>query len=85
MKVCPVQRYGLPAVIDHYQETGQILGSRTDELEGFIWPVDGRFYGPGEKPKSAVSPEMLHPPDLVFDPARRLPATTTDDITRTTY
>jgi epoxyqueuosine reductase len=85
MKVCPVQRYGLPAVIDHYQETGKILGTRTDELEGFIWPIDGRYYGPGEKPKSAVSVEMLHPADLVFDPERKRPAKTTDDITRTTY
>jgi epoxyqueuosine reductase len=85
MKVCPVQRYGLPAVIEHYKETGTILGSRTDELEGFIWPIDGRYYGPGEKPKSAVKAEMLHPPDLVFDPDRKLPTTTTDDITRTTY
>jgi epoxyqueuosine reductase len=86
MKVCPVQRYGLPTVIDHYRETGKILGSRTDELEGYIWPIDGRYYGPGEKPRSAVSPGMLRPPDLVFDYRREVPkGPTTEDITRTTY
>jgi ferredoxin len=86
MKVCPVQRYGLPTVIDHYRETGKILGTGTDELEGYIWPVDGRYYGPGQKPRSAVSSEMLHPPDLVFNAHREVPrGPTTQDITRTTY
>jgi ferredoxin len=86
MKVCPVQRYGLPAVIDHYTSTGKILGAGTDELEGYTWPVDGRYYGPGEKPKSAVSDEMLKPRTLIFDPKRKLPATTIgDDVYRTSY
>ncbi len=86
MKVCPVQRYGLPTVIDHYRETGKILGTGTDELEGYIWPIDGRYYGPGKKPRSAVSSEMLRPRDLVFNPRRELPTgPTTEDITRTTY
>jgi epoxyqueuosine reductase len=86
MKVCPVQRYGLPAVIDHFTSTGKILGSGTDELEGYTWPVDGRHYGPGEKPKSAVSDEMLKPRTLIFDPKRKLPATAIgDDVFRTSY
>jgi ferredoxin len=50
MKVCPVQRYGLPAVVAEFERSGEILGSRTDELEGYTWPLDGRYYGPGERP-----------------------------------
>jgi epoxyqueuosine reductase len=60
MKVCPVQKYGLPAVLEHYSETREILGKGSDELEGYDWP-DGRRYGPGTKPRSAVSQEMLEP------------------------
>jgi epoxyqueuosine reductase len=60
MKTCPVQKYGLPAVLSHYDRTGKVLGKGTDELEGYYWP-DGRRYGPGEKPRSAVSKEMLEP------------------------
>lgn len=60
MKTCPVQKYGLPAVITHYAETGEILGKGSDELESYHWP-DGRWYGPGKKPRSAVSKEMLEP------------------------
>jgi NAD-dependent dihydropyrimidine dehydrogenase PreA subunit len=55
MKVCPVQRYGLAAVYDHYAETGEILGTGTDELEGYTWPGDGRFYGPGGTPRVPAS------------------------------
>jgi len=55
MKVCPVQRYGLAAVYDHYAETGEILGTGTDELEGYTWPEDGRFYGPGGTPRVPAS------------------------------
>jgi hypothetical protein len=50
MKVCPVQRYGLDAVLSHYEKTGAILGAKTDELEGYDWPLDGRHYGPAERP-----------------------------------
>jgi epoxyqueuosine reductase QueG len=53
MKVCPVQRYGLAAVYDEYERTGRILGTGTDELEGFDFPVDGRHYPPGQMPKLA--------------------------------
>jgi epoxyqueuosine reductase len=60
MKTCPAQKYGLPAVLSHYDRTGKVLGKGTDELEGYCWP-DGRRYGPGEKPRSAVSKEMLEP------------------------
>jgi hypothetical protein len=55
MKVCPVQRYGLRAVLDEYRRSGQILGKDTDDLEGFDWPLDGRQYGPNEKPHVPAS------------------------------
>lgn len=51
MKVCPVQRYGLDAVLDQYEEDGTIMGRGTDELEGYVWPLDGVRYGPGERPR----------------------------------
>jgi epoxyqueuosine reductase len=50
MKVCPVQRYGLAAVLDEYKQSGRILGKDSDELEGYRWPLDGRRYGPGTRP-----------------------------------
>ncbi|WP_169515236.1 hypothetical protein [Amycolatopsis benzoatilytica] len=59
MKVCPIQRYGLQAVLDEYERSGKILGKGTDELEGFHWPVDGRHYGPGEKPR--ITHELMFP------------------------
>jgi ferredoxin len=51
MKVCPVQKYGLPAVHEHFESTGRVLGRGTDELEGYDWPLDGKRYGPGDRPK----------------------------------
>jgi ferredoxin len=51
MKVCPVQRYGLARVLDHFERNdGEVLGVGTDELEGYVWPLDGRHYGPGARP-----------------------------------
>jgi ferredoxin len=49
MKVCPVQRYGMKPVLDHYAETGQILGKGTHLLEGYSLRDKG-YYGPGELP-----------------------------------
>ena len=71
MKVCPVQRYGLDAILEHREKTGEILGVGTDELEGYDWPLDGRHYGPGQTPK--VGDEVLKNQDLVFDYSRREP------------
>ena len=51
MKVCPIQRYGLAEVIGHRETTGEILGVGSDELEGYDWPLDGRRYGPGQRPR----------------------------------
>jgi len=51
MKVCPIQRYGLRAVLEEFEGSGRILGKGTDELEGYDWPLDGRHYAPGQKPR----------------------------------
>jgi epoxyqueuosine reductase len=67
MKTCPVQRYGLDAVAGHFEKTGEILGKGTAELEGFRWPLDGRFYGPGEKPAAGGEQSLVKPPGWVFD------------------
>jgi len=49
MKVCPVQKYGLKNVMDHYSATGQVLGKGTHDLEGFNLEGKG-YFGPGELP-----------------------------------
>jgi ferredoxin len=72
MKVCPIQRYGLESVKDHFIEHGEILGAETDELEGYTWPLDGRFYGAKQKPR-IDSREVIHPRGWSFDPDRVLP------------
>lgn len=71
MKVCPVQRYGLAAVLEEYQRSGRILGRDTDDLEGYDWPLDGRHYPPGVKPRLPV--EMIRPAGFAFDPDRTEP------------
>lgn len=79
-KVCPIQRYGLPAVLEEFKATGEVLGKGTDELEGYYWPLDGRYYGAGEKPPRAFE-ELSATADFVFDPSRKhLPlVSVTDD------
>ncbi len=49
MKVCPVQRYGMKPVMEHYVETGEVLGKGTDNLEGYEIRDKG-YFGPGELP-----------------------------------
>jgi epoxyqueuosine reductase QueG len=49
MKVCPVQRYGLQAVADELERSGEILGKGTPELESYRF--EGVRYGPGERPR----------------------------------
>lgn len=68
MKVCPVQRYGLDEVLDHYRRTGEILGKDSDDLEGYDWPLDGRHYGPAATPH--VPDTVVKPPGFEFDPTR---------------
>ena len=43
MKVCPIQRYGMPQVMNHYIETGNVLGKGSDNLEGYELPDKGYF------------------------------------------
>ena len=49
MKVCPIQRYGMKPVMEHYVATGEVLGKGTDNLEGFTLDDKG-YFGPGELP-----------------------------------
>ncbi|MDA0771203.1 MAG: hypothetical protein BZY79_02665 [SAR202 cluster bacterium Casp-Chloro-G4] len=51
MKVCPIQKYGMPEVMKHYVETGGgILGKDSHNLEGYAFE-DGTYFGPGELPQ----------------------------------
>ena len=50
MKVCPIQRYGMKPVMEHYVETGGVLGKGTENLEGYTLRDKGHF-GPGEMPQ----------------------------------
>jgi hypothetical protein len=50
MIVCPVQRYGMKPVMEHYVETGEVLGKGTQNLEGYSMQGEGHF-GPGELPR----------------------------------
>ena len=49
IKVCPVQKYGMKAVMEHYVTTGQVLGKGSNELEGYELEDQG-YFGPGELP-----------------------------------
>jgi Pyruvate/2-oxoacid:ferredoxin oxidoreductase delta subunit len=59
MKVCPVQRYGLQAVHAEFERTGRVKGVHSDELEGYQWPVDGKFYGADARPR--LDPQFFRP------------------------
>ena len=69
MRVCPIQKYGMKAVMGHYADTGQVLGKGTHELEGYSIRDIG-YFGPGELP--SFDNEFFHIPqgkgeDLLFD------------------
>ncbi len=49
MKVCPIQKYGMQNVMEHYAATGQVLGKGTHDLEGYELGEKG-YFGPGELP-----------------------------------
>jgi ferredoxin len=51
--VCPVQRYGLPAVYQEFERSGGILGRFTDDLEGYDFA--GVHYPPGRRPELSPS------------------------------
>ena len=59
MKVCPIQKYGIQAVMEHYVATGQVLGKGTHEMEGYSIAGKG-YFGPGELP--AFDAEFFHIP-----------------------
>ena len=80
MKVCPVQRYGLDAVLDHRERTGEILGKGSDDLEGYPWPLDGHFYRAGETPP--VSEGLIKPKGWTLDVTRTRPPGDGADPTR---
>lgn len=70
-KVCPVQKYGLAAVTEHYVATGgEVLGKGTEELEGYTLPDRG--YQPVgtlphfSKDEARIRYELLDqlPPDI---------------------
>jgi epoxyqueuosine reductase len=50
MIVCPIQRYGMKPVMEHYVETGEVLGKASENLEGYSLKGKGHF-GPGELPQ----------------------------------
>lgn len=50
MLTCPVQRYGMKPVMQHYVDTGEVLGKGTDNLEGYELRDKG-YFGPGKLPK----------------------------------
>ena len=56
MKVCPINKYGAQAVMEHYLETGQVLGKGTHNLEGYTLHPERSgtyaqgYFGPGELP-----------------------------------
>jgi Pyruvate/2-oxoacid:ferredoxin oxidoreductase delta subunit len=60
MKVCPIQRYGMKAVMEHYATTGQVLGKGTHGLEGYEMHGLG-YFGPGELP--SFDSEFFHIPE----------------------
>ena len=50
IKVCPVQRYGMKPVMEHYVATGDVLGKGTDNLEGYTFMEKG-YFGSGKLPQ----------------------------------
>lgn len=70
-KVCPVQKYGLAAVAEHFEATGgEVLGKGTDELEGYTLPDRG-YQGVGalprfDKDEARIRYDLLDklPPDI---------------------
>ena len=50
MVVCPIQRYGMKPVMEHYVKTGEVLGKETENLEGYSMAGKG-YFGSGELPQ----------------------------------
>ena len=50
MVVCPIQRYGMKPVMEHYVQTGEVLGKGSENLEGYSMTGKG-YFGPGQLPQ----------------------------------
>ena len=50
MIVCPIQKYGMKPVMEHYVETGEVLGKGSENLEGYSLKGKG-YFGVGELPQ----------------------------------
>jgi epoxyqueuosine reductase len=72
MKVCPVQKYGLRAVVAEFERSGHILGKGSSDLEAYDW-IDGYNYPAGARPR--VSEGFLQPNGLEFKPDGSHPST----------
>ena len=59
MVVCPIQRYGMKPVMEHYVQTGEVLGKGSENLEGYSMTGKG-YFGPGQLPQ--FSPEQFEFP-----------------------
>jgi epoxyqueuosine reductase len=59
MAVCPIQKYGYQKVMDHYRNSGTVLGKGSSELEGYSLKGKG-YFGPGQMP-SFTREEIIAP------------------------
>lgn len=50
MIVCPIQKYGMRPVMEHYVETGEVLGKGSENLEGYSLKGKG-YFASGELPQ----------------------------------
>ena len=50
MIVCPIQKYGMKPVMEHYVATGSVLGKGSENLEGYSLKGKG-YFGVGELPQ----------------------------------
>ena len=74
LRVCPIQKFGLGAVLDHYRGTGEILGKGTEALEGYDLGEKGHF-GPGELPSFTEDERWFPGSHLIAPPAAAAPTT----------
>jgi epoxyqueuosine reductase len=74
LRVCPIQKFGLGAVLDHYRGTGEILGKGTEALEGYDLGEKGHF-GPGQLPTFTDEERWFPGSHLIAPPAAAAPTT----------
>ena len=59
MIVCPIQRYGMKPVMEHYVETGEVLGKGTENLGRLLHRRQGALRS---RPVAPVQPRFLRVP-----------------------